>query len=81
MKKKMMMNPLFMAIAAKMVLLVPLLLGGLALLAVKAAVISKIALVLALVAGAGSIFGGGGLGGGLGGGFGGKDLFGKVRIL
>lgn len=62
-----------MAIIAKLVLLAPLLLGGLAFLAAKAAIIAKIALVLALVAGAGNIFGGG---------FGGKgDLFSKVILL
>lgn len=75
-KKKM--SPIIMAIGAKLLLLVPLLLGGLALLAVKAAVIAKIALVLALFAGAGSIFGGGSGGWG---GLGGKDIFSKVRVF
>lgn len=67
-KMKKLMGPLILAVGAKMFALVPLLLGGLALLATKAIVVAKIAFLLALAVSASKLFGGaagklGGLGG------------------
>lgn len=64
-------GPLLLAIGAKLVALIPLFLGGLIFLALKALVVSKIAFVLAAILGLSKL--GGGVGGGLGGG-----LLGKV---
>lgn len=69
-------GPLLLAIGAKLVALIPLFLGGLIFLALKALVVSKIAFVIAAILGL-SKLGGGGLGGGLGSGLGG-GLLGKV---
>lgn len=70
-KLKKMMGPLALAVGAKIFALVPVLLGGLALLVFKAVFVAKIALVLALLVGGSRIFGGLGnkFGGALGGGF------------
>ena len=64
------MGPLMMAVGAKLIALIPIFLGGLALLAFKAVAVAKIAFVLALALGASRFFGAGGfgkLGGGNGG--------------
>lgn len=63
-------GPLLLALGAKLIALVPLFLGGLVFLAVKALVVSKIAFVLAAILGL-QRFGGAGAGNGLG-------LLGKV---
>lgn len=55
-------GPLLLAVGAKLIALVPLFLGGLVFLAVKALVVSKIAFVLAAILGL-QRFGGGGAGG------------------
>jgi hypothetical protein len=65
-KMKKVMGPLALAIGAKLIAVVPLVLGGLVLLATKALVIAKIAFVLAAVLGLQKLLGGGsGLGGSL----------------
>ncbi|XP_055852413.1 uncharacterized protein LOC129916462 [Episyrphus balteatus] len=66
-KMKKLMGPLILAVGAKLFALVPLLLGGLALLATKAIVVAKIAFLLALAVSASKLFGGAGKLGGLGG--------------
>lgn len=68
---KKLLGPLALAIGAKLFAIVPLLLGGLALLTTKAIIVAKIALLLALVVGGSRLFGSGGLGSKLGGGLGG----------
>lgn len=75
--KKKLKGPLLMFLGSKIFAIVPLLLIGLAFLAFKALIVSKIALVLALVASAGKLIGGGG---GLGG-LGGLGVLGKVAGL
>lgn len=55
MKKMKMMGPMMMMIGAKVMMLLPLLILGTKLLAIKALVIAKIALILALVGSAGSL--------------------------
>ena len=76
--KKKLKGPLLMFLGSKIFALVPLFLIGLAFLAFKALIVSKIALVLALVLSAGKMLGGGG--GGLGG-LGGLGVLGKVAGL
>lgn len=66
-KLKKVAGPLIMAIGAKLITIVPLILGALALLTFKAVIVSKIALMLALFVGASKIFGGNKLGQGIGG--------------
>ncbi|XP_055904679.1 uncharacterized protein LOC129940389 [Eupeodes corollae] len=66
-KMKKLMGPLILAVGAKLFALVPLMLGGLALLATKAIVVAKIAFLLALAVSASKLFGGAGKLGGLGG--------------
>lgn len=68
-----------MLLGGKIFALVPLFLVGIGFLAFKALIVSKIALVLALVLSAGKMLGGGG-GGGLGG-LGGLGVLGKVAGL
>ncbi|XP_037943417.1 uncharacterized protein LOC119676252 [Teleopsis dalmanni] len=70
-KLKKMMGPLALAIGAKVVALIPILLGGLALLTTKAIIVAKIALLLALVVGGSRFFSsfGNKFGGALGGGY------------
>lgn len=80
-KLKKMAGPLMLAIGAKLIALVPLFLGGLIFLAVKALIVSKIAFVLAAILGLQKLGGGGGLGGvlgklGGGGGIGGAGAWG-----
>lgn len=72
-KLKKMAGPLLLAVGAKLLALIPLFLGGLIFLAVKALIVSKIAFVLAAILGVQKLGGGGGLGllGKLGGGGGG----------
>lgn len=81
-KLKKMKKPLLMLLGTKIFALVPLFLIGLAFLALKALVVSKIALALALILSVGKIFGGigGGSSGGLGG-LGGLGILGKVAGL
>ncbi|KAF4528616.1 hypothetical protein B566_EDAN009220 [Ephemera danica] len=59
-KKKKLLLPLLLALKLKAVALVPLILGGLALLAFKALVVGKIALVLSAIIGLQKLLGGGG---------------------
>lgn len=67
-KLKKVAGPLVMAIGAKLITIIPLILGALALLTFKAIIVSKIALVLALFLGASKLFGGNkGIGQGIGG--------------
>lgn len=66
-KLKKVAGPLVMAIGAKLITIIPLILGALALLTFKAVIVSKIALVLALFVGASKFFGGNKLGQGIGG--------------
>lgn len=70
-KLKKMVGPIALAIGAKLFALVPLLLGGLALLTTKAIIVAKIALFLAILVGGSKFFGGLGnkFGGALGGGY------------
>ncbi|XP_067619154.1 uncharacterized protein Osi14 isoform X2 [Eurosta solidaginis] len=70
-KLKKMMGPLALAIGAKLFAVLPILLGGLALLTFKAVVVAKIALILALIVSGSRLFGGLGskFGGALGGGY------------
>ncbi|XP_023302171.2 uncharacterized protein LOC111684264 [Lucilia cuprina] len=70
-KLKKMVGPIALAIGAKLFALVPLLLGGLALLTTKAIIVAKIALFLAILVGGSKFFGGLGnkFGGSLGGGY------------
>ncbi|XP_070507762.1 uncharacterized protein Osi14 [Chironomus tepperi] len=75
--KKKLKGPLLMFLGSKIFALVPLFLVGLAFLAFKALIVSKIALVLALVLSVGKMMGGGG---GLGG-LGGLGVLGKVAGL
>lgn len=63
-----MIGPIALAIGAKVFAIVPLLLGGLALLTTKAIIVAKIALFLALLLGGSKLFGSK-LGGSLGGGY------------
>ena len=71
-----------MLLGGKLFALVPLFLVGLGFLAFKALIVSKIALVLALVLSAGKLIGGGGGGGlGLGGLGGGLGVLGKIAGL
>ena len=70
-KLKKMMGPIALAIGAKLFALLPILLGGLALLTTKAIIVAKIALFLAILVGGSKFFGGLGskFGGALGGGY------------
>lgn len=61
-KLKKIAGPFIMAVGAKLITIIPLALGALALLTFKAVVISKIALLLALFIGASKMFGGNKLG-------------------
>ncbi|XP_055383064.1 uncharacterized protein LOC129613136 [Condylostylus longicornis] len=71
-KMKKIMGPLMMAVGAKLIAMIPIFLGGLALLAIKAVVVAKIAFVMAILLGASKLFAGGagGVLGKLGGGTG-----------
>lgn len=73
--KKKKLSPFLLAAGAKLVSLLPLFVGGLALLSVKAVIVSKIAFVLALFLVAKNFLGKG-FGSGFGSGFG---LFGKTQ--
>lgn len=53
-------GPLMMALGAKMIAIIPIMLGGLALFAAKALIISKVAFVLAIILGAQYLFTNGG---------------------
>lgn len=77
-KLKKMLGPLLLGLGSKIFALVPIFLVGLAILAFKALVVSKIALVLAVLLTASKMMGGGG---GLGGGLGGLGVLGKVASL
>jgi len=70
-KLKKMMGPFALAIGAKLFALIPLFLGGLALLTTKAIIVAKVALLLALFVGGSRLFGGIGnkFGGAIGGGY------------
>lgn len=67
-KMKKLAGPLMMALGAKLIAIVPILLGGLALFTAKALIVSKIAIVLAAIVALPSLFSGGG------------NLFSKVSI-
>lgn len=64
--------PILIGVGAKVFAVIPLLLGGLALIATKALILAKIAFVLAAIVGLQKLFGAGS------GGFGG---FGKVSLI
>lgn len=55
---KKMLGPIIMAVGAKLVAIIPLVLGGIAFLAVKALIVSKIAFILAAVLAVQKLFGG-----------------------
>lgn len=54
------MGPLMMALGAKMIAVVPIMLGGLAIFAAKALLVSKLAITVALVVGIQYLFSNGG---------------------
>lgn len=71
-KMKKMVGPLALAIGAKLIAIIPIFLGGLAILATKALVLAKIAFILAAGLGLQKFLGGGGAG---------LNLLGKVYVL